>query len=79
MVGSAAEKATIRCPWLKLTARATFSQQLPFTELVPSVPVSTAEQPSGTQNHWTCFSAGLFIVVLQGKNPNGPQFQRASA
>lgn len=50
------------CPSSKLPARATFSQQAPFTELVPSTTLSTAEQHSGTQNHWTCSSAGLFIV-----------------
>lgn len=51
-----------RCSRLQLTARATFSHQPPFIELVCSTTLGTAEWHSGTRDHWTCSSAGLFIV-----------------
>ena len=51
-----------RCSRLQLTARATFSHQTPFIELVRSATFGTAERHSRTRDHWPCSSAGLFIV-----------------
>lgn len=57
--GKGGDESTIR--W-KLTARGTFSQQPALTELEPSATLSTAELHSGTQDHWACSPAALFIV-----------------
>lgn len=57
------------CSRLQLTARAIFSHQPPFIELVHSVTLSRAEWHLGTWDHWTCSSAGLFIISSGAARP----------
>lgn len=57
--GITSDRATIRGP---AHCKSTFSQQPPFTEPMPRVSLSTAEQHSGTWDCCTYSSAGVFTV-----------------
>lgn len=64
MVGLPAETTSTwyqRCSMLQPTITATLFPHTPFPRLVGSATLGTAEQHLGTQDHWTCSSAGLFI------------------